>query len=266
MNFITLSDFELITSKYGKENGQAYFDANEGLAHDIFSEKIIFYTNYLDHRSYEVYSHEGTVCVKKTRLDNYKLHLKATVIDDAMEDEDWEELGQLWNQMQNDLITATKLSDLNVNTELLELFSYLFDENEAQVFFKELPKKKKPDANWIWQQVELALRKANRLASFEWKEWAEIGVMEVNNLTPVQQLHIKVPYPGKEIKAVTNASDWERSILQYFNAHLDAYDLKLLALGSHFDEHQTFACLHMREFSLVNALEKFDKLGILYKY
>lgn len=266
MNPITLSNFQLITSKHGKEEGQAYFDAKESLVHDIFPDRIKFYTNFLDNRSYEAYIQEETLHVKKTRLDNYKLHLNATLIEDVMEEDDWEEIDQIWNQMLHDLATAPLLSGLDVRTELLELFSYLFDESEAQFFFKALPKKKKPDLNWIWQQIKSALEKSNMLASFEWKEWSETGVMETNKLSPLQQSNIQVPYPDKEVQSVTAAPDWERAILQYFNEHLDASDLKLLAIGTHFDEYQTFACLRMRDLSLLNALEKFDKLGIVYKY
>lgn len=266
MNPITTSEFQLITSKYGTEEGQAYFDAEESIAHDIFPERIIFYTNFQDNRSYEAYVREETICIKKTRLDNYKLHLKATVIEDTMEEEDWEEIGQLWGRMQYDLLTAPKLTEMDVRAELSELFSYFFDDGEAETFLKTLPKKKTCDLDWIWQQIKSALEKTNRLVAFEWKEWAEIGVMEINNLGAVQQLNIRVPYPGEEIQEVTDASDWERAILQYFNAHLDAYDLKLIAIGTHFDEYQTFACLPMRGLSLLHALEKFDKLGIVYKY
>jgi hypothetical protein len=267
MNPVTLSDFQLIISKYGKEKGQAYFDPNESLTHDIFPDRIVFYTNFLDHRSYETYIQEEILCLKKTRLDNYELHLKATIIEDEMDEDDWEELDQLWSQMRKDLITAPILSEAEVRTELIELFSYLFTESEAETFSQKLPKKKKPDANWIWEQIASALKNTNRSVSFEWKEWVDQGVMEVNTLSPVMQSGITIPYPGKkEIQDVNKAVDWERALLQYFNAHLDAFDLKLMAIGTHFDEYQMFACLHMRDLSLVNALEKLNKLGIVYKY
>lgn len=106
MNSITLANFQLITAKYGSEKGGAYFDEEESLAHDIFADRIVFYTNFLDYRSYEAYISEGVLCVKKTRLDNYKLHLKATVIEDTMDEEDWEEFNQLWSRMEHDLLTA----------------------------------------------------------------------------------------------------------------------------------------------------------------
>ncbi|MCF6406621.1 hypothetical protein L3C95_27230 [Chitinophaga filiformis] len=104
MDFINLSSFQLITSKYGSEEGGTYFDEEESLAHDILPDRIIFYTNYLDYRSYEVYIHEGVLHVKKTRLDNYKLHDKAKVIEDTMDEEDHEELDQLWKRMEQDLV------------------------------------------------------------------------------------------------------------------------------------------------------------------
>lgn len=259
MNPITLSGFRTITSTYGKAAGQAYFDAEESITHDMYPDRIVFYTNFLDHRTYEAYVVEEELQVKKTRLDNYHLHLKATVIEDSMDEEDWEELDQLWGRMAKDLISAPKV---DVHSALQDLFFYLFPETDILV-----PEKKNPDLQWIWEQVSSALEATNRSASFEWKEWIEIGVMEVNNLAPVKELNIEIPYPDKkQIKEVTHAADWERAILQYFNAHLDAHDLKLLAVGTHFDEYQTFACLSMGDLSLVNALEISGRLGIVYKY
>lgn len=267
MNPITLPNFQLITFTHGSEKGQAYFDAQESLVHTIFPDRIEFCTNFVDETSYELYFHDEALCVKKMRLDNYKLPMKATIIEDVMEEEDWEELDQLCRQMVNDLMMAPKLGEMDVRAELDELFSYLFTESEAEIFFQKLPKKKKPDLTWIWEQVSSALQQAGMLVGFEWKEWLEIGVGEVNDLAPLLQQGIKIPYPSKaEIEIVSKADDWDRAILQYFNAHLDAFDLKLLALGTHFDEYQTFACLPMRDLSLLNALEKFSKLGLVYKY
>lgn len=108
MNAINLSSFQLITSQYGSKAGEAYFDEEESLAHDIFDDRIILYTNFVDYRSYEVSIHEGALRVKKTRLDNYELHEKAAVIEDAMDEEDQEELDQLWSRMEQDLVSASR--------------------------------------------------------------------------------------------------------------------------------------------------------------
>ncbi|MFL6535013.1 MAG: hypothetical protein ACJ8G8_16970, partial [Pseudomonas sp.] len=76
-----------------------------------------------------------------------------------------------------------------------------------------------------------------------------------------------IPTPdSKTVDAVNRANDWERALLQYFNARLEAYDLKLLAIGTHFDEYQAFACLPMNGLGLVNAMENMGRLGIVYKY
>jgi hypothetical protein len=68
-----------IITVHGTLEGATYFDAEESLVHDIFADRIVFQTNYLDHSSYEVSVAEGTVLVHKTRLDNYHRGHKAQV-------------------------------------------------------------------------------------------------------------------------------------------------------------------------------------------
>ncbi|MCX2454228.1 hypothetical protein OQX61_23355 [Pedobacter sp. PLR] len=266
MNPIPVSDFLLITSRYGKVDGKSHFDSEEDLVHDIFPNRILFYTNFMDERSYEMYIQEGAICIKKTRLDDYELHEDAEDIEDDLDEDDTEELDGLWSRIVYELLTRPALKDLDIRTEMLTLYSSLFTQTERELFSKKLPKKMKADVTWIWGQVSSALEEANRLVSFEWKEWVETGVMELNDLETLQQLNIDLPYPNEsEIEEVSNAEEWEEAILQYFNNHLKAFDLKLVAIGTHFDEYQTFACLSTPETNLANARENFKKLGMVYK-
>lgn len=48
MNPIPVSDFLLITSKYGKVDGKSHFDSEEDLVHDIFPDRILFCTNFME--------------------------------------------------------------------------------------------------------------------------------------------------------------------------------------------------------------------------
>jgi len=266
MNPIDLLSFQRITTAHGEFEGAAYFDAEESLTHEVFPDRIVFQTNYLDYRSYEIDAVEGGIRVRKTRLDNYKRGEKAQVIDDDMDEEDWEELAGLWERLSQDLDTQGQGPQLDLADTLADLFYYLFDEAHADALVEHLPA---PTGqwDWAWKQLASALTEANRLAEFEWKEWSSCGINAVNALAPLRQLGVEIPAPDRDtLDTVNRAKDWERALLQYFNARLDEHDLKLLAIGTHFDEYQAFACLPMNGLSLVNALEIMDKLRIVYKY
>lgn len=261
MKPIAISSFQIITSKYGSEKGQIHFDAKEEVVHDIFSNRIVLNTNFRDERSYETYMEDDVLHVKKLMYNTRKKELFETIMDE----DDWEELDELWSRMEYELVTGSRLNEMDVRAELLELFSLILTEREAEIFSKKLPTKKNPDLKWVWKQIASALAQVKRSVSFEWKEWGEIGIMEVNNLAVVRELDISLPYPGEEqIQEVAHDSDWESAILRYFN-RLNASDLKLIAIGKHFDEYQMFACLPIRELNLANAFEILKKLGIVYK-
>ena len=99
------------------------------------------------------------------------------------------------------------------------------------------------------------------------RDRSSCGVDAVNALAPLRQLGIEIIAPEREtIEAVNRADDWERALLHYFNGQLETHDLKLLAIGTHFDEYQAFACLPMNGLGLVTALEIMGRLGIVYKY
>lgn len=266
MNPIDALPFQRIVAAHGALDGAAYFDAEEDLVQEIFPDRIVFQTNYLDYRSYEVDLVDGAIRVLKTRLDNYQRGDKARVIEDDMDEEDWEELGNLWQRLSRDLDTQGSGPQLDQVDTLADLFDCLFDEDHAQTLIQGIAP---PTAqwDWAWTQLEAALAQANQLAGFEWKEWSSHGVCAVNSLAPLRQLNIEIATPDrKAIDTVNGADDWERALLQYFNAQLDSHDLKLLAIGTHFDEHQTFACLPMNGLGLANALEIMGRLGIVYKF
>jgi hypothetical protein len=262
MHAIAISSVQLITSKYGSEKGQIHFDAEETITHDIFLDRIVLNTNFRDDRSYQA-SIEGDVLYVKKLLYHVR---KKEFFEGTMDEDDWEELDVLWRRMEYELVTGPKFSEMDVRAELLHLFSLILTEKEAEIWSKKLPTKKKPDLKWVWKQITSALAQANRSVSFEWQEWAEIGIMEVNKLGAVQELSSSLPYPDEQqIEDVTHDADWDAAILRYFNGHLNASGLKLIAIGTHFDEYQMFACLPVRDLNLVNAFEILKKLGLVYK-
>lgn len=266
MNPIDLLSFQRITATHGTLEGAAYFDPEESIVHDVFPDRIVFQTRFLDHSSYEVGVVDSELHVRKTRLDNYRRGHKAQVIDDEMDDEDWGELGSLWQRLSQDLDPQVQGPPLDVAETLGDLFYYLFDEAHAQALVEHMPDVE-AQWDWAWTQIASALAGTRQLAHFEWKAWSSCGIDAVNALAPLQQSGVEIPAPDdKQIDAINRSSDWERALLQYFNVPLEAHDLKLLALGTHFDEYQAFACLPMNGLGLVNALEIMGRLGIVYKY
>jgi hypothetical protein len=266
MNPINLESLQRITAAHGKPEGASYFDAEESIVHDVFPDRIVFQTNFVDYSSYAVAVAAGEVQVSKTRLDNFKRGHKAQVIDDEMDEGDWEELGSLWRRLSEDLDTEVSDPPVDVVDTLADLFYGLFDEARAHALVEQIPAAT-GEWDWAWSQLEAALAGVNQVAHFEWKEWPSYGVAAVNALAPLRDLGVEISLPdAKTIAAVSGADDWERALLQYFNAPLEAHDLKLVALGTHFDEYQAFACLPMNGLGLVNALEMMGRLRIVYKY
>lgn len=268
MTSIDPLSLQRITTAHGTPEGAAYFDAEESIVHDVFTDRIAFQTRFMDNRSYEVSVAGGEVCVRMTRLDNYRRGHNAQVIDDDMDEDDWEELATLWQRLSQDLDPQLKIPPLDIADALADLFDCLFDEDRAQALVENLPAAASQTAwNRAWNQLASALTEAGQLAHFEWKEWASGGVNAVNELAPLRLAGLEIPVPdARTVKAVNQAEDWERTLLQYFNTHLEPHDLKLLALGTHFDEYQAFACLPMNGLGLVNALEIMGRLGIVHKY
>lgn len=268
MNPIDLQAFQRIIAAHGQAQGQAYFDAENSIVHELYPERIVFQTDYLDYSSYTVEVADTGLQVRKTRLDNYHRGHKAQLIDDEMDDDDWAELAGLWQRLSRDLdpAPAQPRVQVDVPAALTELFYYLLDEAHAESLAENLPTPTQ-EWDWTWRQIESALGEAGLLAEFEWQDWPVYGVQAINALSPLRQLGIEIPHPDSAtLEAVTRDNDWQRAILQYFNVRLDAHDLKLLAIGTHFDENQAFACLPMNGLNLANALVILDTLGIVHKY
>lgn len=130
--------FQRIVAAHGQIEGAVYFDAEEELTHELFPDCIVFQTNFLDSSSYEVAFAESELRVRKTRLDNYQRGHKAQVIDDAMDNDDWEELGNLWQRLSRDLDSQGQQAQPDPSDALADLFYYLFDEAQAETLVQNL--------------------------------------------------------------------------------------------------------------------------------
>lgn len=263
---ITKDTFDWLTRAYGLPGGYSHFDSKESVAHEVFTDKVLISTAFLNFASYELAFHQNQLIIKKTRLDNYKLQDDAVLITDEMEQEDWEELDIRWQEMVHALQNREKLQQLTNARDLLEqLFYDIFEETAAEQYIARLPKVVKPIVPHIWKELETALQGANNLIVCEWNELLDTALDDLNALAPLQTAGISLQAPAPEAYEMifNNTEDAGKGILDFLNQQLEVHELKIAALGEVLDEYQAFACLPTQDLRLANAMTRLDELCLV---
>ncbi|NSL86615.1 DUF6630 family protein [Chitinophaga solisilvae] len=262
---ISREDFNWLTGSYGKDGGYSHIDSKEGVIHEIFKDKILIGTDFLNCASYELSFPQGELHIRKSRLDNYKLHEKAVLIADEMLEEDNEELGQRWHALLRELKLLEKLSQLdNTHEQLAQLYLDIFEEEEAEEQIANLPDVVPPNVMAIWDELQVALQQTGNLAEFEWKELSDEGIYALNQLAPVVAAGATIEAPDDiEYENIIAADDFAKAWLDYVNVQLEDVELKIVAIGPVLDEYQSFSCFPMQDFRLANALLKMEELGLV---
>ncbi|WP_143310884.1 DUF6630 family protein [Chitinophaga vietnamensis] len=262
---ISREDFIWLTSTYGKDTGNSYYDTKEDVIHEIFRDKILIGTAFLSHASYELSFAGETLQIRKNRLDNYKLHEKARLIPDDMQEEDEDELMLRWHNLLRELRIREKLKGLgNAHDSLAQLYLDIFQEDEAEEQIALLPEVIRPDPSSIWEELSLALQNTGNLADFEWQELTDTGIYSLNELTPLQDAGAVLEVPSAEAyEDILAAPDFAKALLDFVNHQLVEYELKIVATGTAIDEYQAFTCLSMQDFRLANAMHKMEELGLV---
>lgn len=262
---ISREDFNWLTQTYGRENGYSHIDTKESVVHEIFTDKVLIGTAFLNCASYELSFGDPGLRIRKNRLDNYKLHDKAMLIPDEMNEEDEEELQLRWTALMQELKTLENLRGLaNAREPLIQLFLDIFNEDDAEEQIGHLPEIVAPDPAAIWEELYAALSATGNVAEFEWQQFAENGISALNDLAPLQQagITLKTPNP-EEYAAIIGAEDFAKEMLDFVNEQLDVHALKIVAAGTNLDEYQSFTCLNMQDFRLANALLKMEELCLV---
>jgi hypothetical protein len=262
---ISQEDFNWLTLTYGKDKGYSYIDSKETVVHEIFVDKVLLSTNFLDYASYELSFNAGELHIKKHRLDNYKLHDKAKLIADEMDEDDEEELMLRWTNMMAELKLLEKLQGLsNARDPLVQLYLDIFDEDMAEEQISRLPEIVSPNVMKIWDELSLALENTGNIVEFEWQEFSTTGISALNQLAPLQTagIELKSPTPAA-YKEITAAEDFAKEMLDFVNDQLDEHELKVVAIGPVLDEYQAFTCLSVQDFRLANAVLKLEELCLV---
>lgn len=262
---ISREDFIWLTKNYGKESGYSHIDTKESVIHEIFTNKVLIGTSFLNCASYELSFPALGLYIKKNRLDNYKLHDQATMIADEMNEEDAAELSLRWTALVKELKMLEKLKGLkNAHEQLSQLFLDIFEEDQAEEQINNLPEVVLPNVIAIWDELQVALQNTGNLAEFEWKELSDEGIYALNELTPLLNAGAVLDPPTpEEYEAIAAADDFAKALLDYVNVQLEDFELKIVAIGPSLDEFQSFACFPMQDFRLANAMLKMEELCLV---
>ncbi|SEW50492.1 DUF6630 family protein [Chitinophaga arvensicola] len=261
---ISREDFNWLTQTYGKETGYSHIDTKESVVHEIFMDKVLIGTAFLNCASYELSFGNG-LHIRKNRLDDYKLHDKAVLIADDMTEEDEDELELRWSTLIHELKMLDNLHSLsNAREPLEQLFLDIFPEEDAEELISKLPEIVVPDVTIIWSEVYAALSATGNVVEFEWQEFADNGILALNELFPLQVAGVELKAPdAATFQAIMAEEDFAKGILDFVNEQLEAYELKIVAVGTSLDEYQSFACFNMQDFRLANAMLKMEELCLI---
>ncbi|WP_349318077.1 hypothetical protein [Chitinophaga sp. MM2321] len=262
---ISREDFIWLTDTYGQDSGYSHIDTKESVVHEIFKDKVLIGTSFLNCASYELSFAGPGLHIKKNRLDNYKLHDQAVLIADEMNEEDAVELSLRWDLLIQELKTLEKLRSLgNAREPLAQLYLDIFNEDDAEEQISNLPEIVPPTVMAVWDELQVALQNTGNLAEFEWQDLADTGMFALNELTPLQTMGITLEVPAaEEYEEMIAADDFAKALLDFVNLQLEDYELKVVAVGPSLDEYQTFTCLYMQDHRLANAMLKMEELCLI---
>ncbi|MEC5144462.1 hypothetical protein [Chitinophaga sp. 212800010-3] len=261
---ISREDFNWLTQTYGKTDGYSHIDTEEEVIHEIFHDKILIGSGFLNCASYELSYDKHRLLVRKNRLDDYRLEEKAVMIADDMSNEDEKELLYRWHLLIAELRAVEKLNGLvNAREPLAQLLLDILNEEEAEEEIAKLPDLVPADTEIIWEKLYVALLSKGYVAAFDWEELPNEGIQLLNELTPLRNKRILLHAPDPGTWKDMTAGDFARSVLDFLNRQLADYKLKIVAAGPELDEYQYFICLNEQDFRLANARSKLEELCLI---
>jgi len=221
----------------GKET--IFYDEDDDTTNTYNDGNLEIGTDFLDYTTYELRLDDNVLIIKKTRLDNYKNHDKAKVIEEAMDEDACADLLERIQKLAVQLKGQDDLKDIDLKPVWENIMSAIFADPRLGKKPTRTPVlQKKSDA--LATTLQATLKNAKIMCEWEWKEWSQIGVDTIRNLVPLQSLGLQIPFPSKEeIKQVAHADEYDLAILNWFDGHLSQQDLTLMAI-SPLDEMQSF--------------------------
>jgi len=222
----------------GKET--TFYDEDDDTTNTYNDGILEIGTDFLDYTTYELRLNGDELTIKKTRLDNYKNHDKAKVIEEPMDEDATADLLERIQKMAGQLKGQDGLKNIDLKSAWGNLMSAIFANPHLGKKPARTPVLQK-DSYALATSLQATLKNAKIMCEWEWKEWSQIGVDTIRNLNSIQSLKLQIPFPSKEeIKKVAHADEYDLAILNWFDVHLSQLDLTLMAI-SPLDEMQSFA-------------------------
>ncbi|MFB6458068.1 hypothetical protein ACE38W_22540 [Chitinophaga sp. Hz27] len=264
---ILKQDFDWLTSTYGKINGSSVLDSRENVTHEIFPDKVIIGTAFVNCATYQVYFDGPDLEVNKFALEN-PANEDSPLVADPMTDIDTAELQSRWNDLLKNIRAKEKLQGSgNARQALSQLFYEIFEEDQAILAIDELSEFVKPDPGVIWEELAVALQNNGNLAEFEWSDLTDTGIYALNELEPIQLAGIVLDVPSEEdYEDIVAAEDFAQAALDYVNMQLEEAELKIVAVGTALDEFQAFTCLSVADQRFSNAIKHMAALCLVTLY
>lgn len=215
-----------------------YYDETDDTTITFENGSVEISTDFIDYTSYRISFDGDSLHVTATRLDDPNRHEKAKVIEFEMDEDDEADMAERIGRMAAETRKYQKVQNTDVTSIWKSLMKELFprmnyDESNLPKFEKSKPSESLTDV----------LTEANLIASFEWKEWAEIGTREVNGFLILQKHEIEIAMPTeKQQDVVRRSRDFGQSVLNWFHSQMSPFEMTLMAL-SPMDEYQNFVLL-----------------------
>jgi hypothetical protein len=235
---------------------QSYYDEWLGMCHEHPTDNWFeIATNSLNHTTYYLHVKSALLRVHVKRLDNYKLHMRAKHVDATMDEQDWQQLHAILQRLVHLFNAYHALKTMPLKEAWLSLQTVLFSEPYLGVPPQKVPTLVRNPYR-LSKTLQTTLKKAKRFAEFEWRDWDDAGVKQIQKMAPLKVLSIKLVYPTEaEFDLVTQSDDFYTAVLDWFDEQLYRHELTLIAIGP-VDEFQTFGLVSNENIAALSAALK----------
>lgn len=231
---------------------QPYYDEHIGECHNHPTENTFeLSTNLVDSTTYYLVVESNQFLVNVKRLKNYKAH-NSPFLDATMDKQDWQDLHATLLRLVHACKSFEALEALDLNAAWKVLQGALFSNASLGLAPQRVPTITR-DSYQLANALKTTLKKAKRLANFEWRDWHCDGLEQIQKMAPLKGLGIKLAQPTEaELNAISESDGFSSAVLNWFDARLSPHGLTLIAI-SPMDEYQAFGLVSNQNLTALSA-------------
>lgn len=230
----------------------SFYDEIDQIVHTYEDDVLEIETNYTDYRSYLLALEGNALSVMLCIPDGER------IAEYALDADDEEDLAQRLAQLARPMRLAERLASVDVAALWQETMAALFRHDPAN---QALASNETLDRDDLVGSIHTVLAQSARLGRWEWKEFGEGGVAQLNTLLAQHgNEEDLLPYASaQESRQVFHSDDFCGAALAWFDRRLAPHGWTVAAI-SPFDEYQSFALLRRENLDEVRSL--FEQLGV----